>query len=424
MKSERVSPLYRRYVLGVLVLVYAANFVDRQILSILVQPIKEELGVSDTWMGFLTGITFALFYTIAGIPIARWADRGSRRNLIVIGLALWSAMTALSGLAKNFFHLAAARIGVGVGEATLSPAAHSMISDYYPPEKRATALAIYSMGIHLGIFLGYFLGGWINELYGWRAAFMVVGLPGLFLAVFVFFTVREPIRGSIERISDQQQPSIRAVLSFLSGLSSARHLTLATSYIAFAGYGAAIWTPAFLDRVHDMGTGEAGTWLGILTGLFGGMGAFLGGYLADKLSIRDPRFALWLPGMASFAAIPFAVAFYALDDVNLGLICAAPSLVFSAMYLGPSFAVAANLSSLRMRAMTAAILIFVINLVGLGLGPLVVGALNDALNPRFGVEAIRYSLIFVQALMLLLAGTHFFLGARTLSPDLLAKDNL
>ena len=151
MKSERVSPLYRRYVLGVLVLVYAANFVDRQILSILVQPIKEELGVSDTWMGFLTGITFALFYTIAGIPIARWADRGSRRNLIVIGLALWSAMTALSGLAKNFFHLAAARIGVGVGEATLSPAAHSMISDYYPPEKRATALAIYSMGIHLGI---------------------------------------------------------------------------------------------------------------------------------------------------------------------------------------------------------------------------------------------------------------------------------
>ena len=177
MKSERVSPLYRRYVLGVLVLVYAANFVDRQILSILVQPIKEELGVSDTWMGFLPGITFALFYTIAGIPIARWADRGSRRNLIVIGLALWSAMTALSGLAKNFFHLAAARIGVGVGEATLSPAAHSMISDYYPPEKRATALAIYSMGIHLGIFLGYFLGGWINELYGWRAAFMVVGLP-------------------------------------------------------------------------------------------------------------------------------------------------------------------------------------------------------------------------------------------------------
>ena len=299
-----------------------------------------------------------------------------------------------------------------------------MISDYYPPEKRATALAIYSMGIHLGIFLGYFLGGWINELYGWRAAFMVVGLPGLLLAVFVFFTVREPIRGSVEEISDQQQPSIKAVLSFLSGLSSARHLTLATSYIAFAGYGAAIWTPAFLYRVHGMGTGEAGTWLGILTGLFGGMGAFLGGYLADKLSARDPRFALWLPGMASFAAIPFAVAFYALDDVKLGLICAAPSLVFSAMYLGPSFAVAANLSSLRMRAMTAAILIFVINLVGLGLGPLVVGALNDALNPRFGVEAIRYSLIFVQALMLLLAGTHFFLGARTLSPDLLAKDNL
>ncbi len=420
---ELVTEGYARYVLGLLVVVYAVNFIDRQLLSILLQPIKEDLGVSDTAMGFLTGIAFALFYTVAGIPIARWADRGVRRSIIAIGLALWSGMTAVSGMARSFTHLALARIGVGVGEAACTPAAHSLLADYFPPERRATALAIYSTGIHIGILFGYFLGGWINEFFGWRVAFYVLGLPGILLALVVRFTVREPLRGSSEGLADAaEQPTTGETARFLGRLPSARHLALATSFKAFAGYGAAVWTPAFLYRVHGMGTGEAGTWLGLITGIFGAAGAFFGGKLVDRLAKGDTRYALWVPGAASLVAIPFSIALYATDTIALALACAIPSVFLSAIYLGPAFAVAQNLAKLRMRAVAAAILIFVINMIGLGLGPQAVGVLNDLLAGTFGDHAIRYSLMGVQAVMLLLAGLHFFLGARTLREDLLAKD--
>ena len=210
------SSAVRNYALGILVIVYTFNFIDRNILSILLQSIKTDLNLSDTSLGLLSGFAFAAFYATLGIPIAKYADRGNRRNLISISLAIWSLMTAVSGLAQNFLHLLLARIGVGIGEAGCSPPAHSMISDYFPANKRSTALGIYSLGIPFGIMFGLFAGGWIDEMFGWRAAFFIVGIPGILIAILFRFTVKEPIRGQAEgKIASVNQPTISETISYL-----------------------------------------------------------------------------------------------------------------------------------------------------------------------------------------------------------------
>ncbi len=421
-QAPLISRGYANYVLGVLFVVYVFNFIDRQILSILLEPIKLELGASDTAMGFLTGIAFALFYTFAGIPIARWADRGTRRTVIAIGLVLWSLMTAASGLVRSFAQLAVARIGVGVGEAACSPPAHSLISDYFPPERRATALSIYAMGIHFGFMFGFLAGGWINEFFGWRLAFMVVGIPGLGLALLLRLTVREPPRGYAEGAeSDAELPSTAETFRFMWGLRSFRHLSFGAALHAFAGYGFGTWTPAFLIRVHDMGTGEVGTWLGLMTGFGGGLGAFLGGYLCDRVARDDARWYLWLPAGATILAIPALLLFLLLPNQVPALLCYIPAVIFGAAWLGPTFSITQGLVKLRMRAMASAILLFIINLIGLGLGPQAVGIMNDLMAQSLGVEAIRYSLLLV-AFTNVWAATHFVLAARTLRADLLEKN--
>jgi predicted MFS family arabinose efflux permease len=419
---EGVSPAYARLVLALLFVVYVFNFVDRQILAILLEPIRSELGVSDTAMGFLTGWAFAVFYTFAGIPIARFADRGVRRSVIAAGTALWSAMTAVSGLAHTFAQLALARIGVGVGEAACSPPAHSLLADYFPPERRATALAIYASGIHFGTAFGYLAGGWINEAFGWRTAFFVVGLPGIAVAALVRLAVREPARGLSEGGGDEPVPETHEVLRFLWSLRSFRHLSLASALTAFAGYGVAIWTPAFLIRVHGMGTGEVGTWLGLIAGLAGASGAYLGGRVTDHLRARDPRHSLWVPALAGLAGLPFVGFLLFWPDPRAALLLSVPATVFGAMWLGPVFALTQTLVRVRMRAVASAILLFVVNLIGLGLGPQVVGLLNDALRPRFGAGAVRWSLAAVVTVTSLWAALHFALGARTLRADLEAKE--
>jgi predicted MFS family arabinose efflux permease len=421
--SAAASPAYSGYVLGLLFVVYVFNFVDRQILSILLEPIQRELGASDTAMGFLTGWAFAVFYTFAGIPIARFADRSVRRSVIAAGAALWSAMTALSGLAQGFGQLALARIGVGVGEAACSPPAHSLISDYFPPERRATALAIYASGIHFGTAFGYLAGGWINEAFGWRTAFFVVGLPGIAVALLVQLTVREPERGRSEGgAAGQAVPETREVLRFLWSLRSFRHLSFASALTAFAGYGLAIWTPPFLMRVHGMGTAEIGLWLGLIAGFAGAAGAYLGGRLVDRLHARDPRYGLWIPALAALAALPFVLLLLFWPDPREALLLSIGSTLLGAMWLGPVFALTQALVRVRMRAVASAILLFVINLIGLGLGPQVVGLLNDLLRPSYGAHAVRWSLAAVVLVTSLWASVHFALGARTLRADLEAKD--
>ncbi|HYV57811.1 MAG TPA: MFS transporter [Candidatus Nitrosopolaris sp.] len=408
------SPGYARYVLGLLVLVYVVNFVDRQILVILLHPIKQDLGVSDTAMGFLTGFAFSLFYAVAGIPIARWADTGQRRTVIALGLAVWSAMTAASGLARSFTQLALARVGVGIGEAAGSPPAHSLISDYFPPARRATALAIYSAGLYVGYMVGYLLGGWINEFFGWRSAFFVVGLPGLLLALVVRLTLREPPRGPV--VADEVD-SAHDVLRFIWRRRSLRHLVLAGATHAFVTYGSSAWSPTFLIRVHGMRTGEIGTWLGLIAGVAGGAGAVLGGVLCDRLAARDARWHAWLVAIAVTAGLPFSLCFQLWPAPHPALLWNIPAVFFSSFWLGPTVAMIQGLVKPRMRAMASAILLFAISLIGLGVGPQAIGILNDLLAPRLGAHAVRYSLV-VFGFVNLWSAAHYLMAARTLRADL------
>jgi MFS family permease len=409
---------YRRYVLGLLLVVYVVNFIDRSIVNILLQPIKEEFQPSDTALGFLSGVAFAIFYATLGIPIARWADRGVRRDIIALALFVWSGMTALCGLARTFPQLVLARVGVGVGEAGCSPPAHSLLSDYYPPERRGTAFSIYALGIPLGTAFGFFLGGWMAETLGWRAAFLLVGLPGLALALVVRFTLREPPRGHSEaRRESGPAPEPMAVIRVMARLASFRHLAAAATLHAFVGYGVAAWNAAFLVRSHGMSLGEVGSWLAVIAIVFGGLGTFLGGYLADRLTPRDARWALWVPGVSTLIAVPFAVAFYLWQDVRVALALAGIPVFFGAMYLGPTFSITQALAPLRMRAVASAFLLFLINLIGLGLGPQVTGIASDLLAPRLAEESLRGALVGMVALNLW-SGLHYFLGARTLRAEL------
>ena len=412
----------RHYALGILVVVYTFNFIDRQILSILLQPVKDDLGLSDTAMGMLTGFAFAAFYATLGIPIARFADRSNRRNLVAWALGIWSLMTALSGLAQNFWHLLAARIGVGIGEAGCSPPAHSMIADYYPADQRATALGIYSLGIPFGVMFGLFAGGWINEFFGWRAAFFVVGLPGILLALVVRFTLREPPRGMAEgRADSTDQPGVGETLQYLWAKKSFRHMSFAAALTAFVGYGFITWAPSFLTRSFGMGTGEIGTWFGLILGIPGGIGIALGGYLADRFGARDPKWFLWTTAVALLICVPLNFVVFMSTNSTTALFAMILPVLLGNFYQATTFSQTQGISALRMRAVAAGILLFIINIIGLGLGPQLVGILSDVLNPDFGDESLRYALL-ICSLVYMWAAIHYFMAGRHLGDDLIVED--
>lgn len=404
-------------------LLYVINYVDRQVLAVLLEPIKQDLGVSDTAMGFLTGLAFALFYTTAGVPIARFADRGTRRDVIVCGVIVWSAMTAFCGLARNFGQLAVARVGVGIGEAALNPAAHSLIADYFPAHRRATALAIFNMGGNVGVMIGFIAGGWIGETFGWRMAFMVVGLPGLAAALLTRLTLREPVRGLSDGLDGggdgAEVPSFREVVSFMYARKTMVHVSLASAFYVFAAYGFTIWGATFLIRVHGMSLAETGLWMGLVQGIGGGLGTFLGGTLADRFGQRDARVLVWIPALGGVLAVPLLAVFLFAPTQVGALAGYGPAMVFSLFFVGPSYAVVQGLARVRMRAQAAALVLLTMNLIGLGIAPLVVGALNDALALRFGAEAVRYSLLVTGATSLW-AVAHSLLAARTIRADLAA----
>jgi predicted MFS family arabinose efflux permease len=401
-----------------LTLVYAFNFVDRQILVILQEPIKNDMGLSDAQLGLLSGFSFALVYITAGIPIAYWADRTNRRNIIAAALAIWSGMTALSGLAQNYTHLLLARIGVGIGEAGGSPPAHSMISDYYPPDRRGTALAIYSTGVHLGILLGFVLGGVISQAYGWRAAFMAVGIPGVVFAVIFLLTVSEPARGRWEsREQADYRPTLGETIRLLSSYRSFWYLALACGLSAFVGYGNGNFAPSFLIRSHGFSVGEVGIILAIFGGGGGMIGTFLGGFLADRMGARDKRWYLWLPMLAGLVAVPLGFPYLLLDNrfAVIGFLFVVTLAINT--YLGPCLAISHTLVPPAMRALTSAILFFILNMIGLGLGPLTAGLLSDFYGQYFGSDGLRYAMLTVGVLSspaILL----FWLAARRLPEDL------
>jgi predicted MFS family arabinose efflux permease len=410
----------RRYVLGVLVVVYTFNFIDRQILSILLEPIKLDLGLSDTQLGMLTGFAFAAFYATLGIPIARFADRGNRRNLISLALVIWSGMTALSGVAANFWQLLVARIGVGVGEAGCSPPAHAIIADYYPAERRATALGIYSLGIPVGILFGFLAGGWLNELFNWRTAFFVVGIPGVLLAIVVRLTITEPPRGMAEgRTAGDDQPGMLETFRYLWSKPSFRHLAIGGALTAFVGYSFVSWVPSFLIRSHGMTTGEIGTWLGLILGIPGGIGISLGGYLADRFGSRDTRWYMWIVVVALLAGLPFAVGVFVASSATGALLLLVVPVLLGNFYQATSFSQTQGLVGLRMRSVAAAVFLFIVNIIGLGAGPQVVGIASDLLAPHLGAESLRYALLGV-SLINAWAAVHYYISGKHLAADLAA----
>ena len=412
------SPAVRNYALSVLVVVYTFNFIDRQILSILLEPIKQDLGLSDSALGMLTGFAFALFYATLGIPIARFADRSNRRNLIAWALAIWSAMTAVSGLAQNFWHLLLARIGVGVGEAGCSPPAHSMLADYFPTENRATALGIYSLGIPFGILFGFIAGGWLNEFFGWRVAFFIVGVPGLLLAILVRFTLREPPRGMAEgRVADEEQPTIMETFRFLWSKRSFRHMAVGGGLTAFVGYGVITWVPSFLIRSYGMSTGDVGTYLGLILGIPGGIGIALGGYLADRYGSRDTRWYLWIVSVALIASTPLFFGVYLSSTAFASLMFLILPILLGNFYQATTFSQTQGLVSLRMRSVAAAVLLFILNMIGLGAGPQAVGILSDILQPSYGDESLRYALLTLSTVHIW-AAYHYYQAGKSLKDDL------
>jgi len=420
--STLFSAATRKYVLSMLVVVYTFNFIDRQILSILLEPIKNELQVSDTALGALSGFAFALFYATLGIPIARLADRSSRRNLIAIALTVWSGMTALSGLAQNYWQLLAARIGVGVGEAGCSPPAHSMIADYYPAHQRATALGIYSLGIPVGILFGFIAGGWIEQFFGWRVAFFIVGIPGLALAIIFRMTVREPPRGLAEgRVLSVEQPSVMATFNYLRNKKSFRHMAFGGALTAFVGYGLITWAPSYLSRSHGMGSGEIGTWLGLILGIPGGIGIVLGGFLADKYGSRDTRWFLWIVSIALVVSAPFSIGVYLAPTATASLLLLMLPVLLGNFYQATTFSQTQGLVPLGMRAVAAAVLLFIINIVGLGLGPQAVGIVSDLLKPEYGDDSVRYSLL-IFSLVNLWSAWHYYIAGKYLKEELVTGD--
>ena len=420
-KNDYSSAATKYYALGLLTIVYSFNFIDRQLLSILQESIKEELLLSDSQLGLLTGFAFAVFYVTAGIPIARFADRSNRRNIIAFSVGLWSLMTALSGLVQNYAQLLIARIGVGVGEAGGSPPSHSIISDIFPVESRASAISFYSTGVNLGILFGFLLGGWLNEFFGWRTAFFVVGAPGIIIAIIVRFTLKEPIRGLSEnkQVTEDAVP-FKDVLLVLWHSISFRHLALGAALNAFASYSTSNWTASFFIRTHDMTTGELGTWLALIIGLGGAIGVLGGGLIADRLGRKDKRWYAWIPAIAGFVSVPFMIGVYTTENAYIALMCAVvPGVMFN-VYLGNTIATTHGLVGLRMRATASAILFLILNMIGLGIGPWAVGILSDSFAASLGDDSLRYAMLYIIPPMMFWSACHFFCAAKTLREDLAA----
>jgi len=405
-----VSTAYRRYALWVLLIIYTLNFLDRQVVNILAEPIKRDLGLADWQLGMMTGLAFAIFYTVLGIPIARIAETKNRPYIIGASVAAWSAFTVLCGFTQNFWQLILARIGVGVGEAGCTPPAHSLITDYVPKEKRASAIAFYSIGTPLGTLAGMAMGGLIADAYGWRAAFMVAGAPGVLFALIAAFTLVEPRKKMAAEMAARasSQISFAGALAVLATKKTFWLVALAASIKAFIGYGHAPFTASFFFRNHGaeiaelaamFGLKSAG-FLGLALGLIGGtagvIGAWLGGVFADRLGAKDLRAYVTVPAVASLITIPIFITAVSLDAPMPAIGLLAINALLGTLWYGPVYATAQSIVDPALRATASAVLLLVINLIGLGLGPLAVGLLSDVLAGHVGLgeaQGVRWALI-------------------------------
>lgn len=455
-QSASTGRLYRIYVLFILTAVYTFNFLDRQIMGIVAPAVQADLGLNDSQLGILSGFAFAVLYTTLGIPFARLSDRYNRVTIISIALASWSGFTALCGTAQNFAQLALARVGVGIGEAGGSPPSHSLISDFYPKEKRAGALAIYALGIPIGVTCAYLGGGWILQKFDWRTTFLALGLPGLLFAILLKLTVREPVRGGVEdagttdvfkslrvetpdggfehllysMTSIVPKKARSGVFSELASLwRAAKHLLSIKSYRAivigltagsFASYAIASWIVVFFRRSHpEFETGNVYFWLGIINGTAYVLGVLIGGNLVDRLAAKNKAAYGWVPVVALALNAPFFLGAMWVNDPVLSLILWWPSHLLTGFYLGPCFALAQTLAPVSIRALSTAIFFFILNMIALGFGPTFVGVFSDILSKGVGLGAelgLRIALSSV-AVAGLISIAGFFYLTRTISAD-------
>jgi MFS family permease len=411
-----IEPLkgpYRGYAMSLLLGLYIVNFLDRQVVNILAEPIKQDLNLADWQLGLMSGLAFAVFYTFMGIPIARLAEHGNRPVIIGVAAGVWSAFTVLCGMAQNFWQLILARIGVGVGEAGCTPPAHSLIMDYSAPEKRGSALAFYGMGAPLGTLLGMAFGGVVADAHGWRAAFLVAGLPGLIFAILAAFTLREP-RRALALHADRVRAASASMAETVRLLMSKRSYMLmvsAMSLKSFISYGYVPFLASFFLRNHkaevastagSVGTafgvdlqsvGFLGIALGLLAGVCGAIGMWTGGQISDRLGPADPRRYLYIPAIASVICVPVFLGVMTAPWLELSLALVGVHALFTGIWYGPCYSAAFSVVPPHMRATSSAVVLFLTNLIGLGLGPLAVGVVSDLYATQMGAaEGVRWAL--------------------------------
>jgi MFS family permease len=409
---------YRGYLLTVLLVTLAFNNVDRLALGLVLQEIKVALSLSDTQLGLLTGIAFALFYSFMGIPIARWADRGDRVFIISLTVTVWTLMVAVCGLAASFTQLLLARIGVAVGEAGCTPPAHSLIAEYFNRAERPRAVARYMLGGPLSVVIGYFLAGWINECFGWRMMFLLIGAPGIVLAAIAWYTLDEPRRFlSTPADNAPVQPGFWLVCTTLWANRTFKHLLLGFSVMSFFGYGLGQWQPAFFVRSYGMQTGELGTWFALIYGLGGALGTYIGGSWAYRYAVHNEERQLKVMAVmyGSFGLVSALI--YLSKNKYQALALTGLTAIAGAAAIIPLFATIQTLVSPRMRATSIALVYLVANLIGMGLGPLVTGTMSDALRSGFGDESLRYSLLALCP-GYFWVGWHLWRGSGTVQHDL------
>jgi predicted MFS family arabinose efflux permease len=417
METPRPSNAYRAYVLCILVLVYTFNFIDRQIIGILAIPIKEDLGLSDTQLGLMGGLAFALLYTTLAIPIAMAADRMSRTWIMTGALVVWSGMTAVCGMAQNFWQLFLARVGVGIGEAGGVAPAYSLISDFFPPNQRARALSVYSFGIPIGSALGIVFGGIIATLVDWRFAFVVVGAAGILVAPLFRATVREPVRGAFDaKGSVTSAASLREIMRVLMKKPSFWGLSLAASCSSMMGYGLFFWLPSFFVRSYDVTLLNASLVYGAILLVGGIAGTWLGGSLADRFGETNRSAYARIPAFAFLATVPFYMIGVMSPTLMISVLVMVVPTALGLAWLGPVISAVQHLVPPNMRATASAIFLFVNNLIGIGIGTLAIGAISDGLQDRFGDESLRYA-ILAGTTFYLVAAAIFLLSARRLEQD-------
>jgi MFS family permease len=401
--ASQASLAYRGYVLVILVLVYTFNFMDRQIVGILAVPIKADLSLTDSQLGLMGGLAFALFYTSLGIPVARLADRVSRTGVMTCALALWSAMTAACGLTHSFVQLFLARLGVGVGEAGGVAPAYSLICDYFPRSERARALSVYSFGIPIGSAAGMVAGGLISSLISWRVAFFIVGVAGLVITPIFKLTVREPVRGTFDQPGTLHvQPTLRHIFAVLLRKPSFWGLALGAAASSMMGYGLFFWIPSFLVRSFGMNLLQASLSFGALVLVGGLVGIWSGGVITDRVGEKHKSAYALIPAIAFLATLPFYVVGVLSTTLWMSIAVMIVPIALGLAWLGPILAAVQHLVPANMRSTASAIFLFVNNLIGIGLGTTLIGTLSDAMHTRFGTDSLRYAI---------LAGTGFYLVA-------------